>query len=468
MGPSDKHSGRDSQGVPSVWSEVVRQPALAQLTRILESPQFRSSKRCSQFLRYVVERASENHFEGLKERALGIEVFERDPHYDTNQDPVVRTTAGEVRKRLAQYYLEPGHEDEPRISLPAGSYLPEIHLPAVKIETVVARRSIVNLRWVFVAFAGIAIAAAVFLSLSLRKTDLDRFWAPVLDPQENVLVCIGQPKTYNFNSKAQLELEKWFTTGPDGTDGATAANRANRANDAIRTTEANRANGASGENGANETGEAIGASGAAGSGRQKPPPELATLSLLDVVPMWDRYVGLGDAQAFSEIANLFSRRGNNAQLRGVRSISLDDLRSKPCVLIGAFNNEWTMSLAGELRFYFDIDYRNSAEFVNDRQNPGKTDWKVVNSWPHWKIPSDYAIVTRVINPTTEKTVVIAAGITHYGTHAAGEFLTNQAYFSEALSHAPRDWYRKNMQVVLSTKVISGANGPPKVLAAHFW
>jgi hypothetical protein len=439
MSASDKHSGRESQGLPSVWSEVVRQPALTQLTRILESPQFRTSKRCSQFLRYVVERASENHLEGLKERALGIEVFERDPQYDTNQDPVVRTTAGEVRKRLAQYYLEPGHADEPRISLPAGSYVPEIHLPTAKIEAVATPRLAFRMRWLYVVAAGIAIGAtAVLLSLIFRKTDLDRFWAPVLGPQENVLVCIGQPRTYNFNSKAQFELEKWFASGADGADGA---------------------NGPNGPNGPNETGAA---------GKQNPPPELATLSLVDVVPMWDRYVGLGDAQAFSELANLFSRNGNNAQLRGVRSVSLADLRSKPCVLIGAFNNEWTMSLAGELRFYFDIDYQNSAEFVNDRQNPGKREWKVVNSWPHWKIPADYAIVSRVFNPTTEQTVVIAAGITHYGTHAAGEFLANQAYFSEAVRHAPRDWYHKNMQVVLSTKVISGANGPPKVLAVHFW
>jgi len=184
--------------------------------------------------------------------------------------------------------------------------------------------------------------------------------------------------------------------------------------------------------------------------------------------MWDRYVGLGDAQASSQLSTLFAQKGKRVQLRGVRSISLADLRSKPCVLIGAFNNEWTMSLAGELRFYFDIDYQNSAEIVNDRQNPGKTEWRVVNSWPYWRIPVDYAIVSRIFNPTTEQTVVIVAGITHYGTHAAGEFLTNQAYFSEALNNAPRDWYRKNMQVVLSTKVISGAHGPPKVLAVHFW
>ena len=127
-----------------------------------------------------------------------------------------------------------------------------------------------------------------------------------------------------------------------------------------------------------------------------------------------------------------------------------------------------MSLAGELRFYFDIDHQNSAEIVNDRQNLGKTEWKVVNSWPHRRIPTDYAIVSRVLNPTTEQVVVVVAGITQYGTHAAAEFLTNQNYFAEALSQAPRDWYRKNLQVVLSTKVISGTHGPPKVLAVHFW
>ncbi len=81
---------------------------LAQLDRILASPPFRTSKRCSDLLRHVVHAACEGQLDHLKERTLGIAVFERDPDYDTNQDPVVRNTAGQVRKRLAQYYLEPG------------------------------------------------------------------------------------------------------------------------------------------------------------------------------------------------------------------------------------------------------------------------------------------------------------------------------------------------------------------------
>jgi len=106
--------------------------------------------------------------------------------------------------------------------------------------------------------------------------------------------------------------------------------------------------------------------------------------------------------------------------------------------------------------------------VRDRKQPQRLDWKIRNSWPQQKIPLDYALVSRVINPVTEQTVVIAAGITHYGTQAAGEFLTNESYFAEALRDAPADWSRKNLQVVLSTQVMSGTAGPPKVLAINVW
>jgi hypothetical protein len=59
-------------------------------------------------------------------------------------------------------------------------------------------------------------------------------------------------------------------------------------------------------------------------------------------------------------------------------------------------------------------------------------------------------------------------LTHFGTQAAGEFVTNPAYFAEAIKNAPRDWRQRNMQVVLSAKVMSGTVGPPSVLAVHFW
>ena len=98
-----------------------------QLVRLLASPLFQHSKHYPGLLRYIVNETLEGRGSHLKERALGVDVFSREPDYDTNADPVVRTTACEVRKRIAQYYHEPGREDEIRIDLPAGAYVPEFH-----------------------------------------------------------------------------------------------------------------------------------------------------------------------------------------------------------------------------------------------------------------------------------------------------------------------------------------------------
>jgi len=101
------------------------------LERILSSPAFRGSHRSQEFLHHVVDLALQGEFDRIKERILGIEIFRRDAEYDTSQDAIVRVTANEVRKRLIQYYAGAPAE-EFRISLPAGSYIPEFTI--VRIE----------------------------------------------------------------------------------------------------------------------------------------------------------------------------------------------------------------------------------------------------------------------------------------------------------------------------------------------
>jgi len=120
---------------PLKWTpgtEADFQAIRQQLARVLESAPFSTSKRYPALLSYVVEKALQGDSECLKERTLGIEVFRRDPQYDTNADPVVRIAAGEVRKRLAQYYYDPRHKNEIHIELPAGSYVPEFTIRGMK------------------------------------------------------------------------------------------------------------------------------------------------------------------------------------------------------------------------------------------------------------------------------------------------------------------------------------------------
>lgn len=96
------------------------------LREVLDSPAFSSSRRSGQFLQYVVEQALAQHNDGLKERTIGVEVFHRPPDYDTGEDAIVRVTASDVRRRLAQHYSGTGRAADFRISLPPGGYVPEI------------------------------------------------------------------------------------------------------------------------------------------------------------------------------------------------------------------------------------------------------------------------------------------------------------------------------------------------------
>ena len=102
-------------------NEVTSNAALIreQLNRLLAHPLFTNSKRYPVLLAYTVEQALLGNAGELKERTIGVEAFGREPNYDANLDPVVRTTAAEVRKRLIQYYYSPDHAGELiRIRLP--------------------------------------------------------------------------------------------------------------------------------------------------------------------------------------------------------------------------------------------------------------------------------------------------------------------------------------------------------------
>src|SRR5580658_8899272 len=113
-----------------------------QLERILASELFQHSRRYPSLLRYVVEHSLNGSADDLKERTLGVVVFRRDPEYDTSADPVVRTTASEVRKRLETYYSEPDHTRELRITLPVGTYVPEFRWPPDQEPIISATHSI--------------------------------------------------------------------------------------------------------------------------------------------------------------------------------------------------------------------------------------------------------------------------------------------------------------------------------------
>lgn len=105
--------------------EDAKQAIRFELERVLNSQAFRSSDRSRQFLAYVVHNSLAGQIDNLKERSIGVEVYHRKADYATGEDPVVRISAGEVRKRLEQYYGSAPPDTLLRIEIPRGSYAPE-------------------------------------------------------------------------------------------------------------------------------------------------------------------------------------------------------------------------------------------------------------------------------------------------------------------------------------------------------
>ncbi|MEP6716823.1 MAG: hypothetical protein ABJC09_14725 [Terriglobia bacterium] len=410
----------DLQDSPPSLPPEKAEEVLAELERVLGSSLFRASRRCRNLLRRITEKTIDGDFDSLKERALGVDVFGRPVDYDTAQDPVVRASAAEIRKKLAQYYQEAGHESEIRIGLSPGSYLVDYHFPAEKITPVVPApdaRPKHGSRTVL-AIAIIASTALLLVAVSLapswQHSDLDDMWRPVLKSPGTVLMSVGLQAAYNPRSaEAQDEAQGVIPPRKDR-----AAHH--------------------------------------------------PLSEEDLVLLPDRYVALDDALCLVRLASMLEKYRKPYRVRAQKSTSFADLRDTPAVLIGAFDNPWTLRTADQLRFTFRKDSELDTGMVYDSQHPGNSGWKLVKYWPNWDMPVDYAIVTRIVDATTGRPVIIAAGLTQYGTNGAGEFLSNEDYFSEAARRLPKDWQKKNLQIVLSVPVVNRIAGRPRVLATHVW
>src|ERR1043165_3318680 len=134
--------------------DLEPQAVRRQLERALASTNFVRSERQSRFLRFVVERHLEGRDDELKESVIALEVFgNRD--YDPNQDSTVRTEAGRLRARLAEYYAGNGAADPLIIQLPKGGYVPVFHRAD---ERHVPRKRPLPRRWWIVSVTALAIA----------------------------------------------------------------------------------------------------------------------------------------------------------------------------------------------------------------------------------------------------------------------------------------------------------------------
>lgn len=407
----------------TIVSDIDKTAVSEQMQRLVSNSFFSHSKRLPSFLRFVVEQTLAGNAENIKERTLGIEIFGRDAEYDTASDPIVRVTAAEVRKRLAQYYQDPLHEHELRITLPSGSYIPQFHgakvgtdpvqmeldqpagdpgvrqIPGAESQRSIHRHHLILVLILASVTTGVVSVAAVFLWQTMHRSAIDFFWGPILNTKEPVLLCIADQLQYSSISLRE----------------------------------------------------------AAEPSRQIVLNDKLTALVMD------------DVYATVKVAGVLQSRGRQYSLKGEGATNLEDLRNGPTVFIGALDNAWTLRLTNQLRYHFANDAQMTKMSIVDSTAPSQTQWvldrSVQMATNNYR---DYAIVARFTDSNTGKLAVVVAGIGRGGTIAAGEFLTDAGDLVQLQHAAQAAGNKKNMEIVLGTQIIDGEPGTPKMEAAYFW
>jgi len=90
------------------------------LSSILNSSDFKDSKRYQDLLRYLFEKSERKEF--IKEIEIAIDLFDKDSDFDPNTNPSVRSYISNLRKKIEHYYLTTTYPYNYRLEIPKGQY----------------------------------------------------------------------------------------------------------------------------------------------------------------------------------------------------------------------------------------------------------------------------------------------------------------------------------------------------------
>jgi hypothetical protein len=172
-------------------------------------------------------------------------------------------------------------------------------------------------------------------------------------------------------------------------------------------------------------------------------------------------VPTADIAADLKIAALMNSYNRTLSLRTGDGLQFADLKGSPAVLIGAYDNYWTLELARELPFYLDRGVR-----IRERSGQHRV-WSGAGGADNTLV-EDYAIVFRLVDSKTGGPVLAIAGLTTCATQAAAEFTTDPVQLRK-LAGIPRDVLAHgNVEFVLRASLVNCTPASTEIVAQQYW
>ncbi len=145
--------------VPNKLPENIDLEKEKALQDILESSDFKESKRYSELLCYLVAETLSGNIP--KEITIGIKFFGKGNGFDPKEDPTVRVYINNLRKKLEHYYLTATLTAKYKISIPKGHYEVEF-LPIEQVIDTISNPEVKypNKKWI-IALASLVIVFVI-------------------------------------------------------------------------------------------------------------------------------------------------------------------------------------------------------------------------------------------------------------------------------------------------------------------
>jgi hypothetical protein len=436
----------------STWKSVFNlatEPRWQLAQRIVASRSFAKSALLSRFLLYVCEREITGKTAEISEHQIGVHVFGRRPGYHPGEDNIVRNYARQLRHRLDQYFLEEGREEELRLSIPRGKYVPvysgnhfqdrpllvvtehetesgvvlETAAPAAPATVAVQparRRPWLILGWgVLLLLAGLAIAWAVAHRASASSADPSHpLWARLFDKSHQTLIVPSDDGIVMIQNLTGhlVPLSEYI----------------NRDYLSL-----------------------------------KSPYNIDEQNMRDLDAQ--RYTNVTDLNAVMRFSRLPEANSGQFMVRYSRDLHMDDLKDANVILLGSsFSNPWAELFEKTLNFEFAYEpHPNASHIVN--RHPQAGELPVYENDATAPSHRTYAVIGFVPNLNNTGSVLLVEGLTMAGTQAAVDTLFNRSMMRPLLDQFRNaDGSLNPFEILIETRSFGSDSPQASVVATRVY